>query len=167
MLYESPLHDPRQSMLMDPIMAVHHADRHRSSPKIVVIPERHAPDTGSDTTPSIEATTIVFNESEPLKVNESHLPRSSNSSASPIVVVVAPRSASFESDDPLFRGICLYNGTMKSSQRHEIESQMRMASSRKQQVNRQEERRPPTQPRRLWRLLLPSVLSKSTTRTAS
>jgi hypothetical protein len=163
MLFEAELHDPRPSMLMHPVIAVDNADRHRSSPKIGFVADpcvTQLPD--SYETPSNEATTKGCNEGGPFEVNGFRLPRSS-SSVAPIVVVVAPRSASFESDDPLFRGICLYNGTMKSSQRHEIESQMRMASSQKQ-VNL--ERRPPTQPRRLWWLALPSI-SKSSARTAA
>ncbi len=41
------------------------------------------------------------------------------SSTIPIVVEVAPRRGFFHSKDPLFNGICLYNGHMTSTQRNE------------------------------------------------
>lgn len=39
----------------------------------------------------------------------------------PIVLEVAPRRGFFDSKDPLFNGVCLYNGSMTSRQRHEVE----------------------------------------------
>ena len=48
------------------------------------------------------------------------MPRISSSTL-PIVVEVAPRTGSFASKDPLFRGVCLYSGSMTSTQRYEAE----------------------------------------------
>ena len=39
----------------------------------------------------------------------------------PIVVEVVPRRGFYHSDDPLFQGVCLYNGCMTDTQREEME----------------------------------------------
>lgn len=49
------------------------------------------------------------------------MPRISSSTV-PIILEVAPRTASFDSKDPLFRGVCLYSGSMALDRREELES---------------------------------------------
>jgi hypothetical protein len=44
------------------------------------------------------------------------MPRISSSTV-PFVLEVAPRNGRFNSDDPLFQGVCLYSGSMTGSQR--------------------------------------------------
>lgn len=42
----------------------------------------------------------------------------------PIVVEVVPRRGFYHSEDPLFQGVCLYNGCMTDSQREEMECKL-------------------------------------------
>jgi hypothetical protein len=51
------------------------------------------------------------------------MPRISSSTV-PIVLMVAPRTGGgFDSKDPLFRGVCLYSGSMASEEREDIKPQ--------------------------------------------
>jgi len=87
----------------------------------------------------------------------------STATAPSIIVVVAPRSATFASDDPLFRGVCLYSGTMDSSQREVMQSKMMESTTRLTAMATQEGL---NQPSRRFRWVIPSIFPKNSTRTA-
>lgn len=63
-------------------------------------------------------------EDDTFDIDDMPMPRISSSTV-PVVLEIARRSGgSFASADPLFRGVCLYDGSMKASQREEFESKV-------------------------------------------
>lgn len=81
-----------------------------------------ADDNDDVTTGSSCAKSEENDEEDSFDMNGLPMPRISSSTI-PVVVEVTPRSGSFSSssDDPLFKGVCLYSGSMTSTQRNEIE----------------------------------------------